>query len=515
MGSEDRQVGYIPVAREDPTESHKGNGIELQSFGKLQSLDKLAMGVSIEPTNRKFLYAAALTVNISSFVAGITFGWTSPMIPKLNGQEDPHLNPVQPPITPTDESWIGSLLPLGAGIGPFAAGFFLDRIGRKKTLLASNVPFLVAFIMFAVCSEVKYFYIGRFLCGVAVGGIFTALPMYVAEISDDAIRGTLVSFFELFMVAGLLFAYAVGPYISMAVFNYICAVLSCIFMAVFFVFIPESPYHLVAIKDDKAASEALAKFRAKSENAVQKELFFIKGAVEEAMANNANFFDIFKSKGATKALIISVSLVSLQQFSGIIVILFYSQTIFAATGSTIPPELSTIMLGTVQVLGCFIPSVSVDRWGKRSLLIISGVGMGLAEGVLGYYFYLKMGGSNVQPIFWLPVACMIIFIVAYSTGFGPLPWAVSAELFTSDVKSSASTATVSICWLLGFVLTKFFAEVSDAIGISNSFYIFGLCCLIAALFVYKFLPETSGKSLQEIQDILNGVSKDNVENAKV
>ncbi|XP_025831249.1 facilitated trehalose transporter Tret1-like, partial [Agrilus planipennis] len=455
-------------------------------------------------------------VNIASFVCGVTFGWTSPMIPKLNGQQDPDFNPVQPPITPSEESWIGSLLPLGAGIGPFAAGFFLDKIGRKKTILASNVPFLVAFIMFAVCSEVKYFFIGRFLCGLAVGGTFTVLPMYVAEISDDAVRGTLASLFQLFIVTGLLFSYAVGPYVPIATFNYICAVLPCIFMVVFFIFIPESPYHLVAIKDDKAASKALAKFRAKSEDDIQKELSTIKGAVEEAMANNGSFFDIFKSKGATKALIISLSLVAFQQFSGINVILFYSQTIFAATGSTIPPDLSSIVIGATQIVASFITPAVVEKKGKRFLLLISGIGMGIAEGVLGYYFYLKTAGSNVQPIFWLPVACLIVFILAYCSGFGPLPWAVCAELFTSDVKSSASTATASICWLLGFVLTKYFADVSNAIGISNSFYIFALCCFLAALFVYKLLPETSGKSLQEIQDILNGIRRDNnSENTKL
>lgn len=344
------------------------------------------------------------------------------------------------------------------------------------------------------------FYAARFLEGLATGAIFTALPMFVGEISEDAVRGALGSFMQLFITFGLLFSYGIGPYTTIAHFNLACVVMPLLFIFVFFIYVPESPYYLLAIGDKTAAEKSLKKLRS-CEN-VDKELEMIKKSVEESLENKANFLDIFKSRGLTKALIISLALVTFQQFSGINVILFYTQTIFEASGSTIPPEISTIIIGVVQIIGSLLTPIFVEKKGKRFLLICSAVGMTLSEIVLGLYFYLKEHDKNVQSIFWLPVACLIVYMLTYCSGFGPLPWAVMGELFPANIKSSASTVTASFCWILGFIMTKFFANMVDLVGTSGSFWFFSVCCVVAGLFVYKILPETSGKSLQEIQEIL-------------
>lgn len=446
-----------------------------------------------------------VAANLSAFVCGTAFGWTSPEIPKLNGDVEPDRNPLGPnPLTKDQISWIGSLLPVGAAIGPFAAGYAADKIGRKKTLLISIVPFIVAFLMCAYAKTVTLFLISRFLIGLGTGAIFTVLPMYVGEISEDAVRGALGTFMQLFITFGLLFSYGIGPYTTVAHFNLACVIPALLFLCIFFMYIPESPYFLIAANDKDAAEKSLKKLR--SSEAVEKELESIKKSVEESLADKASFFDIFKSKGLTKALALSVGLVAFQQFSGINAILFYTQTIFAATGSTIPADISTIIIGIVQILGSFIGPALVDKKGKRFLLLFSAAGMMVSQAALGTYFYLKDSGKDVHAIFWLPVLCLVGYMVTYSAGFGPLPWAVMGELFPSNVKSSASTATASICWILGFLITKFFSSVSDVIGNAGSFWIFAVCCALAGIFVYKFLPETSGKSLQEVQDILNGVS---------
>lgn len=439
-----------------------------------------------------------LSANIAAFVCGTAFGWTSPEIPKLKQPSD--ANPLSSPLTKPQETWIGSLLPVGAAIGPFAAGIAADRFGRKATLLASIVPFIVSFLMCTYAHNVNVFYVARFLEGIGTGAIFTVLPMFVGEISEDAVRGALGSFMQLFITFGLLFSYAVGPYTTIPHFNLACVVAPLLFLFIFFMYVPESPYYLIAAGDKNAAEKSLKKLRS-CEN-VDKELELIKRNVEESLANKASFFDIFKSKGLTKALVISLALVTFQQFSGINVILFYTQTIFEATGSTIPPEISTIIIGIVQILGSFLTPIFVERKGKRFLLLCSAVGMTISEIVLGAYFYLKEHEENVQPIFWLPVACLVVYMITYCSGFGPLPWAVMGELFPSNVKSSASTVTASFCWILGFFITKFFANMVDAMGTSGSFWFFAACCVLAGGFVYKILPETSGKSLQEIQEIL-------------
>lgn len=354
--------------------------------------------------------------------------------------------------------------------------------------------------MCTYAKDVNLFYIARFLNGFGTGAIFTVLPMFVGEISEDAVRGALGSFMQLFITFGLLFSYAIGPYTTIAHFNLACVIAPLLFLFIFFMYVPESPYYLIAVGDKTKAEKALKKLR--SSDNVDKELELIKKSVEESLENKASFFDIFKSKGLTKALMISLALVTFQQFAGINAILFYTQTIFEATGSSIPPEISTIIIGIVQIIGSFLTPIFVEKKGKRFLLLTSAIGMALSELVLGAYFYLKEHNHNVQPIFWLPVVTLIAYMLTYCSGFGPLPWAVMGELFPGNVKSSASTVTASFCWILGFLITKFFANMVDVMGTSGSFWFFAGCCVIAGVFVYKFLPETSGKSLQEIQEIL-------------
>ncbi|KAJ8942447.1 hypothetical protein NQ318_002659 [Aromia moschata] len=440
--------------------------------------------------------------NLASFVCGTTFGWTSPEIPKLHDLKD---NPLGQVITETEEGWIGSFLPLGAALGPFAAGIAADLLGRKKTLLISAVPFILAFVLNLIASDVNYFYLSRFLCGLAVGSVFTVLPMYIGEISDDEVRGSLGSFMQLFIVIGLLFSYGLGPYMSIHSFNIVLLIPPTVFLAIFLFFIPESPYYLVRVDNMDAAEEALTKLRAKSKIDVQKELEAIRSAVDEARENKASFFDIFKSRGLTMALFLSVSLVALQQFSGINIVLFYAQGIFTSAGVSLAPEICTIMIGVVQIVASGATPVLVEKRGKRFLLLLSAVGMAVAQGALAYFFYLKDNQkSDVSAIGWLPIASLVVYIVTYCLGFGPLPWAVMGELFPGNIKSVASTVTASCCWVLGFLLTNYFNIVTSLIGTAGSFGIFSVCCVIAAVFTYVFVPETSGKSLQEIQEILNG-----------
>lgn len=337
-----------------------------------------------------------------------------------------------------------------------------------------------------------------------LGTVFTVLPNYNSEVAEASNRGAISSSMNIFVVSGPLFSYIIGPYTSITVFSIICALIPAAFIVLFFLFVPESPYYLVAVNDQKRAAEALMKLRSSSEQGIKLELDSIKANVEEAMANKSSFMDVFKSKALVKALIIALSLVGFQQFSGINVILFYAQDVFEATGSSIPPEISSIIIGSVQVAASFVTPLLVDRLGRRLLFLISGVGMIIAEIPLGLYFYLKDDGSDVGAIFWLPIACLVVYIIAYNLGFGPLPWTVMAEIFPSDIKSTASTATASFCWLLGFLVTKYFDSLSEAIGMAGSFWFFSGFCVVAVIFVFTYMIETKGKSFSEIQATLAG-----------
>ncbi|KAF5279151.1 hypothetical protein FQR65_LT03397 [Abscondita terminalis] len=406
-------------------------------------------------------------------------------------------------ITTEEDSWIGSLLAVGAIVGPLVAGYSSDKLGRKKTLLLfCGVPFLVSFLILAFAKTIVLYYVARFIAGFAVGGVFTVLPNFNSEIAEDSIRGAISSSMNIFVVSGPLFAYIVGPFTSIMVFNLICALIPALFIICFFLIVPESPYYLISVNDSVGAIKSLKQFRSTNDSSVNKEMQHMKLTVEEASNNKAAFTDLFKSRALIKALIIALSLVGFQQFSGINVVLFYSQTVFQATGSSISAEIPPMIIGAVQVGASFVTPLVVDRLGRKLLHLISAVGMLISEVALGLFFYLQEHNKDVSSISWLPILCLIVYIIFYNLGFGPLPWTVMAEIFPSNIKSIASTATASFCWMLGFVITKFFSTISAEIGMAGSFWLFSGFCLLAIIFVSTFLIETKGKSFQEIQDTL-------------
>uniref|UniRef100_A0A6P7GR80 Facilitated trehalose transporter Tret1-like n=1 Tax=Diabrotica virgifera virgifera TaxID=50390 RepID=A0A6P7GR80_DIAVI len=460
-------------------------------------------------SSRFFLYAAGSTAYLTAFISGIAFGWTSPEIPQL---KDSNATTIDTVINASEEGWIGACLPLAAAVGPIGAGFLADSVGRKWTILIGNLPFLLAFIVNVFAKSIYFFYFSRLLCGLGVGIIFTVLPIYIAEISDDTSRGTLGSLLQVFVVIGLLFSYTLGPFLSIRTFNIILIFPPTLFMILFSVFIPDSPVFLLQKRRMSEAVQALVKFRDQEELPAQKEAELINSQLLEDLKSKGSFKLIFKSPGLRKALSISLALVAGQQLSGITVVLFYTQSVFADAGVPIAPEMCTIIMGIVQVFASPAAPLLVDRCGKRCLLIISGVGMAVSHFLLAFFFYLKnVQHTDVSNLGWVPIVSVVVYIITYCLGFGALPFAVMGEIFPGNVKSIASSTTSSFCWILGFLISNYFGVVSNLIGQSGSFGFFGICCIISALYVFKFVPETTGKNVNEIQCLLDGSTKKSIE----
>ncbi|XP_050506632.1 facilitated trehalose transporter Tret1-like [Diabrotica virgifera virgifera] len=456
----------------------------------------------VNAPNRVFLYIAASAANIATFICGTALGWTSPEIPLLKNITT---SPLDHELSVSEEGWIGSFLPLAAAIGPIGGGILANLIGRKKTILMGAIPFLAAFALNIFAQSVLLFYLSRFICGFGVGIIFTAMPMYIGEISDNETRGTLGSFLQLFAVLGLLFSYALGPFISIKMFNIILVCIPFIFVVLFFFFIPESPYYLIQSGKIEEAITALSKFRGMERKFAEKEAETVKLQVENDLENKGGLRTILTSVGLRKALIIAFSLLAAQQLSGINIVLFYTQNIFTDAGVSLAPEICTIIVGIVQIVASAATPLLVDRCGKRFLLMLSGLGMALSHSVLAFFFYMKDDcQKDISNLAWLPIVGVIVYIITYCLGFGPLPWAVLGEIFPGNVKSVASSASASFCWILGFIVTNYFSALVILVGTSGTFGFFSICCVTAALYVFKCVPETSGKSCQEIQIILEG-----------
>ncbi|KAG4073186.1 hypothetical protein HA402_002575 [Bradysia odoriphaga] len=457
----------------------------------------------MEEGNKIRLYLTAVLVNVASVAVGTAIGWTSPVSPKLNDEEltDTPLSSVP---DAQELSWIGALVPLGALIAPFVAGPLADKIGRKWTLLSSTVFFALGSILFLTAGSVGQLYAARLIQGFGVGFVMTAQPMYIGEIATDDTRDTLGSFMQLFIVMGILYVYAIGPFVSYYALQYACLAVQAAF-AVGFFFMPESPYYYIGKGKKKEATEALKFLRGKSGEGVQDELTDIQVSVEESMRNTASPLDLVRSKGNLKALITSAGLILFQQLSGINVVLFYTQDIFKDTGSDLKPEIATIIIGIVQVVASGLTPIVVKKLGKRIMLLVSAAAMCLSMGLMGLYFYLKENDpETAKSISWLPIAALVIYIILYCLGFGPLPWAVLGEMFPSNVKSYASSLVASTCWVMGFLITLFYSTLVVAIGSAWSFWLFTICCGVAIPFTFINVFETKGMSLQQIQDKLNG-----------
>jgi len=203
-----------------------------------------------------------------------------------------------------------------------------------------------------------------------------------------------------------------------------------------------------------------------------------------------------------KSLTICVGLIFFQQLSGINVVLFNAQSIFEDAKTGLDPATSAILLGVVQVIACGLTPFIVDRLGRKPLLVTSCIVASITLTLMGSYFYLKDRGDDIQYITWLPVTALIIYMLVYCFGLGPLPWAISGEMFPSDIKSIAAPIVASVCWLLGFITTRFYPNL-NAIGPYVAFFLFGGFSAVAVLFVVFVVLETKGLSLHEIQVRLN------------
>lgn len=433
-----------------------------------------------------------------AFTVGANQGWSSPVIPKLSGTDQ---NPLPSPITEDEESWIGSLLSLGAAFGCFPYAFISNTLGRKASLIAIGVPFVAAFFMMAFAENVAVFYVARILSGLSLGGTFAIVPTYVAEISETSIRGMLSSIMNNLISTGMMVSYCLGPYVSVQVFTLVLTSAPIVFL-VTSLFIPESPYYLIGKKRRESAENSLMVLRKTDVYKVQEELEEIQRGVEKDRESSGTFVDIFRTKASRKALLISIVLVLFQQMSGINVLQFYAQTIFETASDTVPDEVYPMIIGAVQLAACFIAPLAVERLGRKKLFLVSAVGMMVSEVPMGLYFYLQDEGNDVKSLVWLPIVALVVYVISFHSGFGPLPWTVMAEIFPENIKAAASSATVFSCYVISFLITRFFKSVSAHVGLGGAFWIFSGFNFAAIFFTHFVVPETKGRTFQEIQKIL-------------
>ncbi len=453
------------------------------------------------------------TASNSRFIAGITlvatlggllFGYDTAVISGAIGSVQTYFE-----LDAIAKGWAASSALVGCILGASMAGSVSNRFGRKIGLIIGAILFFVSAIGTALPESFTIFIAFRIIGGVGVGIASMLSPMYIAEIAPPKIRGRLVSFNQLAIVFGILLVYFVNYYIALQdttqgvwliqkAWRWMFAseaIPALIFFALLFL-VPESPRWLVMQGKTQQAQAVLERIVGRIE--ADREMTEIHKSLDSASKNKASLSDLTQKSILTVALI-GVVLSILQQVTGINVIFYYAPEIFKKLGSDGDTALlETIIVGAVNMTFTVVAILTVDKWGRKPLLMVGSIGMAICLIALGFAFYTEnMGVSSL--IFILG------YIACFAMSWGPVTWVLLSEIFPNRVRDLVMGIAVAAQWISNFLVSLTFPVMLDNQYLESNFHgafpfwLYGLMCVISIWFNWKFVPETKGKTLEEME----------------
>ncbi|XP_068993376.1 facilitated trehalose transporter Tret1-like [Neodiprion pinetum] len=469
----------------------KMNGVDETVEQLLIPHNRDSPSASLKEGRKLYQYIATGVAGLPALQLGIVLGWTSPMLPYLTSKDSFVV------VNEDQSSWITSLAALGAFLGALPAGKLADYIGRRRSILTVSIPFLASWMMIILAKDIWGIYTGRLFAGIGCGSICVLSLMYVGEIAETSVRGPLSSSFAILIACGILYAYAAGAVLSYRAFAGSCGLLILLFF-VLSPFLTESPTWLLRQGRKIEANEALLRLRGPDFD-TESEVACLQF---HRQSKEGGIRDLVGTRAGRKAMTACLGLMFFQQLSGIDAVLSYTVLIFQMAGSSIEPFIATVVIGIVEVVMSVLVALIIDRVGRRPLLIVSAAMMAISLGALGYYFKMKSSGWDVTGVGWIPLVSLTLYVVMFSVGYGSIPWTMISELFPPETKGAASSISLCVNWALVFAVTKLFPTMMTRLGESTTFWIFGSFMALASLFSILFVPETKGKSLEEIQSKL-------------
>lgn len=376
---------------------------------------------------------------------------------------------------------------IGCLVGAMLAGMFADRFGRKPMLQTAAVMFTVSAIATGLFDDFTAFNLARFLGGIGIGVASALSPMYIAEVSPANIRGRMVSLNQMTIVLGILAAQIVNMLIGSGVseewgrewawrWMFWAETLPAALFLVMSFFIPESPVYLQMKREKQLASTT------SGANLSQQE---------------PTLSALFQSKYA-RVLILGLVIAVFQQWCGTNVIFNYAQEIFVGAGFDVDGMFINIVItGIANVLFTFVALYTVEKWGRRTLILIGASGLGIIYLILGTCYYLEIKGI-------LMVALVVAAISCYAMTLGPVTWVLLSEIFPRQVRGVAMATCTFALWVGCCTLTYTFPLMNASLGSYGSFWIYSAICLCAFIFLLKNCPETKGKNLEELEKELVG-----------
>ncbi|XP_078034001.1 facilitated trehalose transporter Tret1 [Augochlora pura] len=437
-------------------------------------------------------WLAAFALSLAVIGSGLANGWVSPYLAQLTSTEAS----VPLRLTDTEASWVASLSNLGRLAGALLSALCQDYIGRKKVLLVSGVPMAMSWVLCICATSVTWLYASRLCSGIATGMLWSTLSLYLGEIADPKIRGSLISMNVNASSIGMVIGNAMGPYLPMEMFCYVSLIPNILFM-IFFSLIPESPYHYVLHGDLDKAEAALKWFRREAD--VKPEMRELQEFVEGAQTNIFLNLKEFLLPNNLKKVFLVLGLYGFTYVSGYNPILTYAEIIVTKSQINMKPSLAVTIFGIAMIVAGSTAAMLVDRIGRRCLLIVTGLGSSVALALLGLHFHLLSLGYDGGSFTWLPITALLIYNISVSAGLQPVPSTVMGEVFQAKLKNIGCMFVSSSNAVLSFASARTYQPYLDIVGDKFVFWTYSFGMLFLPPYVYYLLPETTGKSLMEIQ----------------
>ena len=452
-----------------------------------------------------YIYAISAVAALGGLLFGydwVVIGGAKPFYEKFFGLTDP-----------SQQGWAMSCALVGCLVGALFSGWLSDRFGRKRLLIAAGLVFAVSSVGTGMASSFAVFVPWRIAGGFAIGMASSLSPMYIAEVAPAQFRGKLVSLNQLTIVIGILLAQIVNWLIARPVpssatpseilqswngqFGWrwmfgVTALPSLLFFLAMFR-VPERPRWLAKKGASENAKQVLARIGGEAYGTQAL------AEIDSTLAQDAQHMNLrsLLDGRMRKVLLLGVTLAVLQQWCGINVIFNYAEEVFSAAGYTVSDILFNIVVtGTVNLIFTLVAIGFVDRYGRRVLMLTGAAGLAIIYTVLGGFYYVHGRGVPMLVLVVAAIAC-------YAMSLAPVTWVVISEIFPNRIRGAAMSVAVTALWVASFTLTYTFPLFNHALGAAKTFWIYASICVAGFVFIRARLPETKGKTLEQIEGLWN------------
>jgi major inositol transporter-like SP family MFS transporter len=487
---------YVPVISHRYAPVRHDEGVLMSESSTRVDESGAALPPLIPGPYRKRLGTVAL---IATF-GGLLFGYDTGVI---NGALTPMSK--QLGLTPFTEGVVTSSLLMGAAFGAIIGGRIADGWGRRKTIILLSVLFFIGALTCVFSPNFEVMVVGRFVLGLAVGGASTVVPVFLAEMAPFEIRGSLAGRNEMMIVIGQLAAFVVNAIIGLTfgekgdVWRVMLSIqmLPAIALFIGMLRMPESPRWLA---DHGRSDEALKILETlRPANRAVPELKQIEAIREEEETEKMDWKSILSNKWLFRILLVGIGLGVFQQFTGINSVMYYGQQVLVESGFSASAALiANIGPGIIAVVGALIALKMMDRFSRRKTFLWGYGLVTICHILIGISALTLPVGNPLRP--YIILFLVIAFVGSMQTFLNVATWVTLSEIFPLKMRAFGMGVSVFLLWIANFFLGLFFPSLIASVGITGTFFVFAVLGALALLFVWKAVPETQGKTLEELEE---------------